>query len=213
MVANIWVAAADNQISVVEDYIQSKQFTANSQDPNGYTPIHAAASYGHIDLLKVLMANGGDINIQDKEGDTPLHHVEDLATAKFLVEELKADFSIKNDEGQTALEFIEEEDEFPQIAQYLRSLMLDAPTASSSGSLDNLPSPGMIEGHQVRYSMSDDAGAGAMDQEQREKLHKVINSENPEMALRELVTSAVREGLADYLEGQDRSASKRVKEN
>ncbi len=55
--------------------------TANSPDPNGYTPVHAAASYGHRDLLyKLINVYNGDINVRDEDGDTPLHHVEDYET-------------------------------------------------------------------------------------------------------------------------------------
>ena len=39
-------------------------------------------------FIAVLDREGGDINIQDNEGDTPLHHVEDLKTAKYIVEEI-----------------------------------------------------------------------------------------------------------------------------
>ena len=95
MVSNIWIAAADNQRQIVEHYITSGEFTPNSKDPNGYTPIHAAASYGHINLLQYLIDNGGDINIQDNEGDTPLHHVEDVKSAKYLIENLHADYKVK----------------------------------------------------------------------------------------------------------------------
>ena len=95
MVSNIWIAAADNQRQIVEQYINSNEYTPNSKDPNGYTAIHAAASYGHLNLLQYLIEKGGDINIQDNEGDTPLHHVEDLKTAKYIVEKLGASYKIK----------------------------------------------------------------------------------------------------------------------
>ena len=112
MVSNIWIAAADNQRQIVEQYINSNEYTPNSKDPNGYTVIHAAASYGHLNLLQYLIEKGGDINIQDNEGDTPLHHVEDLKTAKYIVEKLGASYKIKNNDGLTAQQYIEEEDEF-----------------------------------------------------------------------------------------------------
>lgn len=201
MVSNIWVAAADNEIEVVENHINSGNFSANSKDPNGYTPIHAAASYGHLDLLKLLISKGGDINIQDNEGDTPLHHVEELSVAKFLVEELKADNKLKNGEGQTAADFVEEEGEFPELAQYLRSLDHE----SSTSVLENLPSPGIVDGHQIRYTMEPDQGE--MDDERRKQLEAIVNSENPEAALREMVTAAVKEGLANY-RGEEPSAKR-----
>lgn len=203
MVANIWVAAADNKQDVVLAHLDSGNFTPNSKDPNGYTPMHAAASYGYIDLLKLLIARGGDINIQDTEGDTPLHHVEDLETAKFMVEELKADIKIKNEEGQTAAQYIEEEDEYPEIVQYLRSLLHDS---SDERTTTELPEAGEVDGHNIRYTMEEEQTP--MDDARRKQLEAIVNSENPEEALRELVTSAVRDGLAQYNDPAERDAKR-----
>lgn len=208
MVANIWVAAADNQTDVVEAHLASGNFTPDSKDPNGYTAIHAAASYGHIDLLKLLISKGGNINIQDNEGDTPLHHVEDLDTAKVMVEELGADFKLKNSEGQTAAEYIEEDGELPELAQYLRSLAHDQPNSASF--LETLPSPGNVEGHEIRYTMEEDRGD--ISDERRKQLEEIANSDNPEEALRRLVTSAVREGMANFKAESEGPDAKRARD-
>lgn len=209
MVANIWVAAADNQVDIVKSYLDSGKFTPDSKDPNGYTAIHAAASYGHIDLLKLLINSGGNINIQDNEGDSPLHHVEDLATAKIMVEELGADYKLKNNEGKTSAEYIEEDGEFPELAHYLRSLVHDEPQASGL-LLEGLPSPGNLDGHQIRYTMEDDQGE--ISEERRKQLEEIANSDNPEEALRRLVTSAVKEGLANFKAVSEEPNAKRARE-
>jgi ankyrin repeat protein len=66
------------------------------------TPIHAAASYNHIALLKSLVGtHNGNPNITDHDGDTPLFFVETVETARCLVEELGADPSLKNNSGLT----------------------------------------------------------------------------------------------------------------
>lgn len=61
---------------------------------------HAAASYHHFDLLLYLISVGGDINIRDEEGETPLFTVESEQAARWLVEH-GADPLIQNEEGQT----------------------------------------------------------------------------------------------------------------
>lgn len=210
MVSNIWVAAADNQVKIVESHLDTKEFTPNSKDPNGYTPMHAAASYGHIGLLKLLVRRGGDINIQDNEGDAPLHHVEDKKTAKVMVEELGANWKIKNNDGQIPVEYIEEDGEFPELEQYLRSLAHDQPETQSgsreSDLIDTLPSAGNIDGHQIRYTMENEPSsedAGIDDEERRKKIEKILNSENPEEALRDLVRSAVHDGMSKYNDEQN----------
>ena len=41
---------------------------------NNRTPLHAASCSGHIDVVRLLLANGAgaDIDREDEEGDTPL---------------------------------------------------------------------------------------------------------------------------------------------
>jgi ankyrin repeat protein len=38
----------------------------------GYSPIHAAVSYNHIELVRYLLSNGADLNLKDEDGDTPI---------------------------------------------------------------------------------------------------------------------------------------------
>ena len=198
MMSNIWVAAAENDFQTVLSHLDSGAFSPNSKDPNGYTPIHAATSYGHTELLKLLIERGGNVNIKDFEGDTPLHHVEDLATAKILVEEFMADYKLKNEEGQTAADFVEEQNEYPELTAYLKSLIHAQPELSATGTL---PKAGEVEGHQIRYTIEDDHIP--MVEESRKKLESIVKSENPEKALRELVTFAVRDGLADFKNSEE----------
>lgn len=119
---NIWVAAADNKIDLVKSFIESGKYSPNSADPNGFTPIHAAASYNNLDLLRYLLNNGGDVNIQDSDGDTPLHHTENLGVVKVLIKEFNADYRIKNKEGLNAKEYFIQEDEFPELINFFQIL-------------------------------------------------------------------------------------------
>lgn len=219
MVANIWVAAADNQIEIVKSYIESGNFAADCKDPNGYTPIHAAASYGHTDLLKYLVnSKGGDVNVQDNEGDTPLHHVEDVKTAKYLVEELKADHKIRNGDGLTPGQYIEEDDEFPDVVAYLQSLAHDSATDESETNefINSLPAPGTIDGHEIRYTMENGEEEETLSpeelQKRREKIQAILDGDNPEEALRELVRNAVQEGMSQFTQQQSEPTNKKRKD-
>lgn len=188
MAPNIWVAAADGQQKAVEAYIDSGLFGPNSKDPNGYTPMHAAASYGHRELLQLLVTRGGNINIQDAEGDTPLHHVEDVETAHFLVETLKADTTITNNDGLNAENYIDQEADFPEVAAYLRN---KSGTSTDTHGIDD---------SSIRYTMETEPDALLpQEQEQRRKqIEAILQSNDPDAGLRELVTQAVHEGMNSY---------------
>lgn len=62
--------------------------------------MHAAASYAHLELLDYLLSQGGNVNITDDDGDTPLFTCETIEAAQWLVEH-GADATHKNEEGLT----------------------------------------------------------------------------------------------------------------
>jgi uncharacterized protein len=100
--------------------------TPEAADRAGYTAIHAAASYGHLPLLRFLIKDrNGDINVKDLEGDTPLHMCELVEVAREMIEELGANVSLKNNEGLTAAEAVREEGDFDDLADYLESVTPD----------------------------------------------------------------------------------------
>ena len=60
---------------------------------------HAAASYHHFELLEYLLSVGGDINVLDAEGESPLFTVESVEAAGWLMDH-GADMGVENDDGQ-----------------------------------------------------------------------------------------------------------------
>lgn len=72
----------------------------NDKDAHSYTPMHAAASYAHLELLEYLLSVGGDVNLADDDGDTPLFTCESVDAARWLVEH-GADAEHRNEEGLT----------------------------------------------------------------------------------------------------------------
>lgn len=118
----------------LQQLLSTAGLTANSKDENGYTAIHAAASWGHADLLRSLVAeHGGDINVADNDGDTPLFTVENIDMCK-LVLELGGDPTLVDNEGLTPAKFLLEDHE--DIARYLAQLTgEELPAAASTSSL------------------------------------------------------------------------------
>lgn len=119
--SNFWISASEGNLNAVRNYIENQNISVNAADPQGYTAIHAAASYDHIELLNYLFGIGGDPNVQDHDGDTPLHHCENVETAKVLVQH-GANWSIKNKDGLAPAAYIIEDGDFPELGKYLQCL-------------------------------------------------------------------------------------------
>ncbi|KAK3829930.1 MAG: ankyrin repeat-containing domain protein [Linnemannia elongata] len=117
---NIWLAASDGDLAAVKTFISEKGISINAQDEFGYSALHAAASYGHKELITYLLENGADVNIQDPEGDSPLFVCETVDIAEMLVK-AGADAKHVNENEITAAENAEEE-EWLEVAHYLREL-------------------------------------------------------------------------------------------
>jgi ankyrin repeat protein len=49
---------------------------------NGWTAVHQAASRGNVNMLKAVLAAGGDASARDAEGLTPRDVARNTATAK-----------------------------------------------------------------------------------------------------------------------------------
>ena len=112
--------AADNNPKLLP-LLRSNPPLALVQDDHGYSVMHAAASYNHMDLLRTLVREFHvDVNIRDEDEETPLFVVETVEAAQVLVEELGADIKATNGDGQTAEEKILTEGDHPTIAAYLK---------------------------------------------------------------------------------------------
>jgi ankyrin repeat protein len=108
-----WVAAGDGDLHLLQTSITQLGLAPNAADSNGFTFLHAACGYGRIEVIQWLLGLNRDsvvidVNAKDGDGDTPLHHCDDVDSAKLLIE-AGADHTIKNDEGKTALEVKKED--------------------------------------------------------------------------------------------------------
>jgi hypothetical protein len=133
MTTNPYLLAADNPDALLA-LLREQPSLASKQDDHGYSLVHAAASYNHLDLLRTLIRGFNvPVDLKDEDGETALFVVESVEAARILVEELGLDATIKNDEGQTAREKIEEEAEWPVVAEYLAGLETGAAPSGTNG--------------------------------------------------------------------------------
>ncbi|KAJ9132028.1 Ankyrin repeat-containing protein [Coniochaeta hoffmannii] len=133
MAPNPYLLAADNPAALL-DLLKEDPSIAARQDEHGYSLVHAAASYNHLDLLRALVREYRvPVDLRDEDGETALFVVESVNAAKVLIDELGLDPRIKNDEGVTAPEKIRAEDEFPALARHLAQYEANGSSISTNG--------------------------------------------------------------------------------
>ena len=203
MAPNIFTLAADNSPQLLP-ILRSNPSLASAQDPHGYSLVHAAASYNHLDLLRTLVHEfQADPNIRDEDGETALFVVESVESAQCLLEELGADLTVKNDEGMTAEEKIRAEGDYPTIADFLReSRVIGAPTVGDTQSVENgsppPPLPPNVKVHLGTMEDSQVTGEGTEpDPDFRRRIEELaarddFKGEEGQKQLRNLITDAVR---------------------
>jgi ankyrin repeat protein len=77
----------------------------NARGGKEMTPMHAAASGGHVNILRSLQGHGADVGSRNKYGETPLHGASwngKLDAGQCLLD-LGADINARNDDGWTPL--------------------------------------------------------------------------------------------------------------
>ncbi|KAI1133157.1 hypothetical protein F5Y10DRAFT_130319 [Nemania abortiva] len=210
MPANPFLLAADNSPALLP-LLRENPALASQQDEHGYSLIHAAASYNHLDLLRALVQEFRvDVNLRDEDDETALFVVETVDAAKVLVEELGAGLMIKGSDGYTARQKITEEGEFPEVAEYLR--LQEATSArgllngtngapvQDDGGVPLLPNGLNISVTTVNPAEDDE---NEVDPEFRRRIEELaqrsdFHSEEGQAALRQLVQDAIAdENLTD----------------
>ncbi|KAI7823900.1 ankyrin repeat-containing domain protein [Kickxella alabastrina] len=181
--ANIWTATSDGDFARVRELVEADKALVNAKDENGYTPMHAASSWKHLDLLKYLIDNGGDVNITDSDGDTPLHICEDKECALLLLEHC-ADPSVENDEGMTPVHTTLENEVVEVTEVICKHLDIAVPKLEE-----------VVESEQAEGSVDSITDAKLEDLSNWLLQNVDENSEGDEDALREMVTRYVMQSL------------------
>ena len=155
---NIWEACSDGNLAKVQEFISSGTYRVDQTDEYGYTPIHAATSYGHLEVIQYLLNEGASIHTTDPDGDTPLHVCEDERVARYLIS-LGADPSFCNNDGKNAFETALENEAFA-VARYFRTLLPNDENNSSIVDHNNNPNGNSnILGNDLGQGMIDTTNA------------------------------------------------------
>jgi hypothetical protein len=84
----LFVATAWNNLAEIRRLL-SVGADVNAQDNNGWTPLHEATWFCHLEVVIELLGHGADTENKDDTGETPLHHAscseDHLAIVKALM--------------------------------------------------------------------------------------------------------------------------------
>ncbi|GAV53589.1 hypothetical protein ZYGR_0AK00910 [Zygosaccharomyces rouxii] len=128
------IACDKGNLETAKRLIEEDGYDVNDQDNAGNTALHEAALNGHLDVVKLLVDHGADVNVQSYEmfKDTPLIDASangHLPVVKFLLES-GADSLVCNAKGLTAYDSIEEDadldDEERDIVRQIQECLREA---------------------------------------------------------------------------------------
>lgn len=103
-------ATFNNHVQIVKFLIEEKEATAR--------PLYYTIQYRRVKIAEILLENGANVNIPDRDGDTPLHlclyeynHTKIIDIERIQLKRIAklfikygADLTIKNNNGQTVMD-------------------------------------------------------------------------------------------------------------
>ncbi|KDO17811.1 TKL protein kinase [Saprolegnia parasitica CBS 223.65] len=117
---SLLTAAASGNVAKVQSYLD-KRVNVNCTD-SIYTPLHRAAYNGHVDVARLLLDKGADVEASNANGYTPLHYAaqgKKPEMVEFLLAK-GAKIDAKNKNGQTPREVAEARGSNDFVATLLR---------------------------------------------------------------------------------------------
>ncbi|XP_070556888.1 LOW QUALITY PROTEIN: E3 ubiquitin-protein ligase MIB1-like [Ptychodera flava] len=97
-------ASANGDAAKIEEILSRPDADVNGIFA-GHTALQAASQNGHIDVVKILIRNSVDLEMEDKDGDRAVHHAAfgDEAGVIELLHRAGSDLNARNKRRQTAL--------------------------------------------------------------------------------------------------------------
>jgi hypothetical protein len=83
---DIFRAARDNALELMETILEREPDKVLARDKHQWTPLHAAVSCARLEAAELLLRKGADPNAQGNASEAPLHLAMDVRVAQLLVD-------------------------------------------------------------------------------------------------------------------------------
>jgi hypothetical protein len=130
------ICAENGLTSSVKRLLSIRNINVNVKDDRkGWTPLHYAAWKGHVEIARLLLQNGAEVNVRSNGGSTPLHcsawngHVDIL----HLLVENGADLEAQDNDGERALHWAAYSGHLPFIQELISRYHVDINARSNNG--------------------------------------------------------------------------------
>lgn len=77
--------SVDADLFMVAKKLLACDIDINRQDRYGATPLHEAAIFDHPETIVLLLDHGADLFIKDKDGKTPINHIENSDNQSYAI--------------------------------------------------------------------------------------------------------------------------------
>jgi len=130
------VKKGDSDIEIIKEILTPRLVQSRLQSYDNITPLHRAAGYNHLDVARLLIENGADVNATDDHGQVPLHnaarygHVEMI---ELLINE-QCDLNTQDVDGMSPIHVAATSKSFPACLRLIES-GANITTRSLSGKL------------------------------------------------------------------------------
>ena len=121
--------------SGVERLLSIRNINVNVKSVHGATPLHYAASNGHIEIVRLLLQNGAEVNVRSINGYTPLHSAAFYGYVDILhlLVEKGADLEAQDLNGQRALHYSAWHGHLPFIQELVSRYHVDINARENDG--------------------------------------------------------------------------------
>ncbi|XP_041481439.1 histone-lysine N-methyltransferase EHMT2-like isoform X2 [Lytechinus variegatus] len=171
---NLYMASTNGEVDKVLQML-SEGFDPNYRFPshNLETPLHGAASKGHLDIICLLLQSGANIDAVDANLATPLHSAADnshLTCVQYLVT-CGANVNHKDDEGSTVLHISTKNGNMEMLGYLLTLNKIDLNLQDNGGWTPVIWGADYKNAVSVRYLLEHGADPFVRDKEQNIGLH------------------------------------------